>query len=119
MIVETLIHMDITVSGGVKTLKPGDRMDISTEKAQKLFKIAGPRKVRILPDSAHIRPGVWVEFFSPLFGQCTAKIHEVTVDGCIITNHSVLKGKDGPVTIPASWILGIYPDQPTRGDLTP
>ena len=43
-------------------------------------------------------------FFSPLFGMCTAKIYDVTVDGCIITNHSVLKGEDEPVTIPASWI---------------
>ena len=113
MIVETLIRMDITVSGGVKTLKPGDRMDISTEKAQKLFKIAGPRKVRILPDSAHICPGVWIEFHSPLFGICTARIHEVTVDGCIITDHSVLKGEGEPIIIPASWVVGVSREQPT------
>ena len=108
MIVETLIHMDITVSGGLKTLKPGDRLDIPTEKARKLFRLAGPRKVRIPHDSANIHSGVWVEFFSPLFGLCTARIREVTVDGCIITNHSVLKGEGEPVTIPAFWICGVF-----------
>ena len=108
MIVETLIHMDITVSGGLKTLKPGDRLDIPSEKARKLVKLAGPRKVRIIFDSAIIHSGVWVEFFSPLFGMCTARIHEVTVDGCIITDHSVVKGKDEPVTIPAKWIHGVF-----------
>ena len=107
MMIETLIHMDIMVAGGVKALKPGDRVDIPIEKAKKLFKLAGPRKVRIIIESANIHPGVWVEFFSPLFGPCTARIHEVTVDGSIITNHSVLKGEGEPVTIPASWIRGI------------
>ena len=110
MIVETLIHMDITVSGGLKTLKPGDRLDIPSEKARKLVKLAGPRKVRIIFDSAIIHSGVWVEFLSPLFGMCTARIHEVTVDGCIITDHSVL-GEGEPVTIPASWICGVYREQ--------
>ena len=111
MMIETLIHMDITVSGGVKALKPGDRVDIPIEKAKKLFKLAGPRKVRIIPESANIGPGVWIEFLSPLFGMCTAKIHEVTVEGCIITHHSVLKGEGEPVTIPASWICGVYMEQ--------
>jgi len=58
-----------------------------------------------------LHPGVWVEFFSPLFGMCTARIHEVTVNGCIITNHSVLKGEGEPVTIPASWICDFYREQ--------
>ena len=40
MMIETLIHMDITVAGGVKALKPGDRVDIPIEKAKKLFKLA-------------------------------------------------------------------------------
>jgi len=111
LIVETLIHMDITVFGGLKALKPGDRVDIPIEKAKKLFKLAGPRKVRIIHESVNIRPGVWIEFFSPFFGMCTARIQEVTVDGCIITNHSVLKGEGEPVTIPASWICGVYREQ--------
>jgi hypothetical protein len=55
-----------------------------------------------------LHPGVWIEFHLPLFGLCTARIHEVAVDGCIITNHSVLKGEGEPVTIPASWIVGTY-----------
>ena len=58
-----------------------------------------------------LHPGVWVEFSSPLFGWCTARIREVTVAGCIITNHSVLKREGEPVTIPASWICGVYREQ--------
>ena len=111
MMIETLIHMDITVAGGVKALKPGDRVDIPIEKAKKLFRLAGPRKVRIPQDSADIHSGVWIEFFSPLWGMCTARIHEVTVDGCIITNHSVLKGEGEPVTIPAAWVRSVYREQ--------
>jgi len=64
-----------------------------------------------VPFDTQLRPGVWVEFFSPLWGMCTARIHELTIDGCIITNHSVLKGEDEPVTIPASWICGVYREQ--------
>jgi len=61
-----------------------------------------------VPSDTRLHPGLWVEFYSPLFGMCTARIHEVTVDGCIITDHSVLKGEGEPVTIPASWICGVY-----------
>ena len=78
MIFESLIYMDSTVSGGLKTLKPGDRLEVPNEKARKLFRLAGPHKVRILPDSANIHPGVWIEFFSPLFGMCTARIQAMT-----------------------------------------
>ena len=62
--IETLIHMDITVSGGLKTLKPGDRVDIPIEKAKKLFKLAGPRKVRIIIESAQLQPGKWVKILN-------------------------------------------------------
>ncbi len=113
MIVETLIHMDITVFGGLKALKPGDRVDIPIEKAKKLFKLAGPRKVRIIPESANIGPGVWIEFFSPLFGMVTARIQSVETDGVWITNHGVLRGTDEPCRIPASWICGVYRDHTT------
>ncbi len=65
-------------------------------------------KLEEVPSGTQLHPGVWVEFFSPLFGPCTTQIHEVTVDGCIINNHSVLKGEGEPVTIPTSWICGVY-----------
>ena len=63
-----------------------------------------------VPSEIQLHPGVWIEFFSPFFGMCTARIHEVTVDGCVITSHSVLKGEGEPVTIPVSWIMGLYRD---------
>ena len=103
--------MNLTLPEGMKTLKPGDRLEIPTEKAKKLFREAGPRKVRIPHDSANIHRGVWIEFFSPLWGMCTARIQAVTVDGCIITDHSVLKGEGEPVTIPSSWLCGVYREQ--------
>lgn len=68
-------------------------------------------KSKELPSDTQLHPGVWIEFFSPLFGMCTARIQEVTVDGCIITDHSVLKGESKPGPIPASWIMGVYREQ--------
>ena len=59
----------------------------------------------------YLHPGVWVEFNLPLFGRCTAKIHDVTLDGCIITDHSVLRGEGEPVTIPASWVRDVYREE--------
>jgi hypothetical protein len=101
LLIEALIPMNLTLPEGRKTLQPGDRVDLPKEKARKLFKLA-KGKVRVVESQIH--PGVWIEFHSPLFGMCTARIHEVTVKGCIITNHSVLKGEGEPVTIPAKWI---------------
>jgi len=101
-------HLEIeTKSLGHVSLKPGQRLTWPDE-AVKLLLAKVPEKVRVIEDPGQIRPGVWVEFFSPFLGMCTARIHEVAVDGCIITNHSVLKGEGEPVTIPASWICGIY-----------
>ena len=71
-----------------------------------------PEKIRVIGDEpTKLCSGVWVEFSSPVWGMCTARIHEVTVDGCVITDHSVLKGEGEPVTIPASWICGVYREQ--------
>ena len=90
---------------GPQDFTPGEVIDLPDKVAQRLMALV-PGKVRQVELQLH--PGVWVEFFSPLFGMCTARIHEVTVDGCIITNHSVLKGEDEPVTIPASWVRNVY-----------
>ena len=108
MLIEALIPMDLALPEGVKTLKPGDRVNLPEDKARKLFKLA-KGKVRLAKPQLH--PGVWVEFYSPVWGMCTARIHEVTVDECIITNYSVLKGEGEPVTIPASWICGVYREE--------
>lgn len=112
MLIEALISMNLTLPEGMKTLKPGDRVDLPEPKARKLLELA-KGKVLVVNDSSQLHPSVWVEFFSPLFGMCTARIHEVRVDGCVITHHSVLKGEAEPVTIPASWICGVYREQQT------
>ena len=101
-----------TRSGGVVSMESGQRLTWPDEAVQFLLEKV-PEKVRVVEEKPRLPPGAWIEFLSPLFGRCTARIHEVTVDGCIITNHSVLKGEGEPVTIPASWICGVYREQQT------
>ena len=55
-----------------------------------------------VPFDTQLRPGVWVEFLSPLWGICSAQLQAVTLRGCVLTHHSVLKGEGEPATIPAS-----------------
>ena len=95
---------------GAQDFQPGETVTLPDKVALRLMELV-PGKVRAVEALTRIQSGVWIEFFSPLIGMCTASIHEVTVDGCIITNHSVLKGEDEPVTIPASWICGVYREQ--------
>lgn len=94
---------------GSQDFKPGEIIELPDKVAQRLMELV-PGKVRQM--EPQLSPGVWIEFFSPLFGLCIARIHVVTVDGCIITNHSVLKGEGEPVTIPAAWIRGLYRGNP-------
>jgi hypothetical protein len=112
LLIEALIPMNLILPEGMKTLKFGDRVDLPEPKARKLLELA-KGKVQVVNDSGQLHHDAWVEFLSPLFGICTAKIKEVTIDECIITNHSVLKGEGEPVTIPASWICGVYREQQT------
>ena len=112
MLIEALIPMNLILPEGMKTLKFGDRVDLPEPKARKLLELA-KGKVQVVKDSDQLHYGVWVEFLSPLFGMCTAKIQTVIVDECIITDHSVLKGEGEPVTIPASWICGVFGEQQT------
>ena len=69
------------------------------------------RKPTDVPSANQLHPGVWVEFYSPLFGMVTAKILSVEVDTVWLTSHSVLKGTDEPCRIPASWIMGVYREE--------
>ena len=110
MLLEALTSLKLKLPEGLKTLQSGERITLPEEKAQKLLRLA-KGKVRIVNESSHLHPGVWVEFDSPLFGLCTAKIHHMTLEGCIITNHSVLKGEGEPVTIPAAWVRGVYREE--------
>lgn len=109
---EALTAVNIKVLGKVRTFKPGERFTLPEDQAQKLLGLA-VGKVRVIEDkSSQLYPGVWIEFFSPLFGMCTARIHVVTVEGYIITDHSVLKVEGEPVTIPAAWVRGVYRGNP-------
>ena len=104
MLIEALIPMNLTLPEGTTTLQPGDRVDLPEEKAQKLFRLA-KGKIRVV--ESHLHPGVWIEFFSPLFGPCTAQVDAVTLTGYILSHHSVLPPSEHP-EIPAAWVRGIY-----------
>ncbi len=101
----------VRMPDGPQAFEPGQVITLPDTVAHKLMALA-PGKVRPRLDSNHLHPGVWVEFNSPLFGMCTAQVQGVTLEGCIITNHSVVKDECGPVTIPASWVHHIYREQP-------
>jgi hypothetical protein len=103
-----VLPIKVRMPHGSQDFTPGEIIDLPDKVAQRLMELV-PGKVRLVKPQLH--PGVWIEFFSPLFGMCTARIQAVTVDGCIITNHSVLKGEGEPVTIPANWICGVYREQ--------
>ena len=96
-----------TKNKGVVKLEPGQRLTWPTPAVESLLARI-PERIRLVEGSAQLHPGVWVEFFSPLFGMCTARIHSVDVETVWLTNHSVLKGTDEPCRIPASWIVGVY-----------
>jgi len=111
LIIEALVPMWLNTLEGRKDLKVGDQVNLTDKQAEKLLRKA-KGKVRIVPEANDLHPGVWIEFLSPLFGLCTAKIQSVTLDGCTITDHSILKGEGEPVTIPAAWIRGLTMEPP-------
>ena len=95
---------------GSQDFKPGDTVRIPDKVAYRLMELL-PGSVRPVDTAPHLCPHVWIEFISPLFGQCTARIQNVTVEGCVITDHSVLKGEGEPIIIPASWIRDVSREQ--------
>ena len=98
-----------TRNKGVVKLEPGQRLTWPAPAVESLLARI-PEKIRVV-DEPQLHPGVWVEFFWPLFGMVTARIQSVETDGVWITNHGVLRGTDEPCRIPASWICGVYLDR--------
>ena len=112
MEITILQPLTIRMPNGPQAFEPGQTINLPDNVAQKLMELA-PGKVRPVFEFGQLHPNIWIEIDSKIWGLCTAKIKEVTIDGCIITNHSVLKGEGEPVTIPASWICGVYREQQT------
>ena len=109
MVLKAVQPLRVKMPNGPRSFAPGEIITLPDQVGRRLLEMA-PQQVEVV-ESNVLCHGVWVEFFSPLWGMCTARIQAVTVDGYIITNHSVLKGEDEPVTIPASWICGVYREQ--------
>ena len=98
---------------GPQAFEPGQILTLPDTVAHKLMALA-PGKVRPRLDSEQFQPGVLIEFLSPVWGLCSAQVQAVTLQGCVLTNRSVLRGEDEPSTIPTSWIIGINREQPQR-----
>ena len=112
MIFEAVIPLRLkTKTRGILELKAGERMEVPASVIAQLHQRL-PGKIRVIEEEPpSLRPGVRIEFFSPLFGMCTATIQAITGDRCLITNHSILQGEGESVTIPVSWICGVYREQ--------
>lgn len=115
MILEALTQFDLKISGEVRTLKPGDRFDLSEEYAKKLRRLAGA-KVRVIVEGVELQSGMWIQFHSPLFGDCTAQVEAVEVGQVWIGQHSVLKQPER-VKIPVSWVQGVYRTERPREEV--
>lgn len=57
-------------------------------------------------------PGRWVEFESPLFGLCTARVVAMEGETITVVEHPVL---DGYVTIRRPWIRRVFRMRPGKG----
>ena len=78
MLIEALIPMNLILPEGMKILKFGDRVDLPEPKARKLLELAKGKVRQVEPQ---LQSGVWIEFFSPLFGMCTARIQDYCAMG--------------------------------------
>jgi hypothetical protein len=103
--IEILAPLRLVSPDGTKQeVLPGEILDIPEAKALKLLAKV-PQKVRIVPS---LQPGWVVEWQSQIFGTCSGKVVSVKTETVTITDHSVLKQE---VTLPASWIQGIYREE--------
>ena len=86
MVLKAVQPLQVKMPDGPRAFAPGEIITLPDQVGRRLLEMA-PQQVEVV-ESNVLCPGVWVEFFSPFFGMCTAKIHEVTLEGCVITNHS-------------------------------
>ena len=106
MIIEALAPLHIkTKTRGVLKLTPGQSMELPDRAVGQLLQQV-PEKIRVIRATHSPGPGVWIEFDSPLFGTCTAKVKVMTIRGLVVTDHSVL-GPTQEVAIQAAWIRHI------------
>ena len=107
LIIEAIKPLRITTrTRGELTQTPGLWRELPDRAVQQLLRQV-PRKIRIINTPLIPQPGGWVEFDSPLFGRCTAKVKGMTIEGVVVSDHSV-HGSTKDITIQASWIWKIY-----------
>lgn len=98
-----------TRTRGKISLQPGERLTWPDEAVKQLLEKI-PDRIRVVVEGTPIQPGMWIQFFSPLFGDVTAQVLSLEVGGVWITQHSVLRQPE-PVKIPVAWIQGVYRDR--------
>ncbi|GJL66733.1 MAG: hypothetical protein NPIRA05_17040 [Nitrospirales bacterium] len=91
---------------GRVSVEPGQRLTWPDEAVQQLLEKI-PEKIRVIVEGIELQPGMWIQFHSPLFGDCTAQVEAVEVGQVWIGRHSVLK-QPQPVKIPVAWVQGVY-----------
>lgn len=108
MVLKAVQALRVKMPDGPRALAPGETITLPDWVGQRLLAMA-PQKVEVIEPNA-IQPGVWCEWWSPLFGHCTGQVVSMTVKGYIVTNHSVL-GPHEQVEIPVDWIGGVYREE--------
>ena len=108
MVLKAVQPLRVKMPDGPRALVPGETITLPDHVGQRLLAMA-PKQVAVVEPIA-FQPGMWCEWWSPLFGHCTGQVVSMTVKGYIVTNHSVI-GPHERVEIPAGWICGVYRDR--------
>ncbi len=107
MVLKAVQPIRVKMLDGPRAFAPGETITLPDPVGQRLLEMV-PQKVKVVDLNA-FQPGMWCEWWSPLFGHCTGQVVSMTVKGYIVTNHSVI-GPHEQVEIPIEWICGVYKD---------
>ena len=108
VVLKAVLPLRVKMPDGPRALAPGETITLPDPVGQRLLEMA-PQRVEMIEPKA-LQPGVWCEWWSPLYGHCTGQIVSMTVKGYFVTNHSVI-GPYEQVEIPAGWIFGVYREE--------
>ncbi len=109
MELRVLQQVKVRMPEGPQIFTPGQTIDLPEPVALRLVDLAGG-KIQRQDQNTPLTPGVWCEWWSPMFGHCTGQIKQVTVSGYIVTHSSVI-GPHEQIEIPVAWLCGVYREQ--------
>ena len=114
MLIEATRPIRVLIPDGELRLDPGRPMDLPEAQALKLLVKAGGHVRRVEPITAlnldQLRPGVWVEWESPLLGHCHGHVAMSPEDGWfVVRGHSVTGNL---ALIHSGWDVRVIPGPP-------